>query len=75
MHVNYDKLQSRPELQEFVQFYLGNAKSAIEQVLYVSLPDQYYADAVATLEAGNFTQNDQTTFNNLYSAGNVTTTN
>jgi phosphate transport system substrate-binding protein len=75
IHVNYDKIQSRPELQEFVQFYLGNAKSAIEQVLYVSLPDQYYADAVATLEAGNFTQNDQTTFNNLYSAGNVTTTN
>jgi phosphate transport system substrate-binding protein len=66
LHVNYDKYQSRPELQTFVEFYLSHAMDAIQQVRYVTLPEQYYTDAVATLRAGNFTQNDQTTFNNLY---------
>jgi phosphate transport system substrate-binding protein len=68
LHINYDKYQSKPELQTFVEFYVSNAKNAIQQVQYVTLPDKYYTDALSTLGAGNFTQNDQTTFNNLYLA-------
>ena len=66
LYVNYDKYQSKPELSTFVEFYLSNAMGAIQQLQYVTLPEQYYTDAVATLRAGNFTENDQTTFNNLY---------
>jgi phosphate transport system substrate-binding protein len=68
LHVNYDKYQSKPELKTFVEFYLSNAKNAVQQVQYVTLSDKYYTDALSTLRAGNFTQNDQTTFNNLYLA-------
>lgn len=66
IHVNYDKLQSKPELQAFVEYYLSNAKDAVQRVQYVTLPDQYYNEALSALKEARYTTNDQETFNSLY---------
>jgi phosphate transport system substrate-binding protein len=66
IYVNYDKLQSKPELQTFVEFYLSNAKDAVEKVQYVTLQDTYYPEALAALKEGKYTPNDDQTFNALY---------
>lgn len=66
IHVNYDELQDRPELQAFVEFYLNNAGNAAETVQVVALPDAYYTEAISTLQEGEYTTNDNSTFNDLY---------
>jgi phosphate transport system substrate-binding protein len=66
LHVNYEKLQSKPQLQAFVEFYLINAKDAVQRVQYVTLSDEYYAEALAALKEARYTTNDQETFNSLY---------
>jgi phosphate transport system substrate-binding protein len=66
IHVDYDKLQTKPELKAFAEFYLSNAKDAINQVHYVTLPDAYYVEAVAALREGKYAQNDDKTFSDLY---------
>jgi phosphate transport system substrate-binding protein len=43
---------SRPEVREFVRFYLTHAKSLVEQVGYVPLPDEVYNLALARFEQG-----------------------
>jgi phosphate transport system substrate-binding protein len=66
IHVDYDKMQSKPQLKAFVEFYLTNAKNAVQRVQYVTLPDQYYTDALAAIKEGRYTPNDNQTFNGLY---------
>ncbi len=66
IYVNYDKLQSKPELKEFVLFYLGNAKEAVNAVKYVPLIDKYYTEAVKIIRDGNYGINDDVTLTNLY---------
>jgi phosphate transport system substrate-binding protein len=36
------KAATRPEVEAFIRFYLDNAKSLVEQVGYVPLPDHVY---------------------------------
>jgi phosphate transport system substrate-binding protein len=43
---------SRPEVREFVRFYLTHAKSLVEQVGYVPLPDAVYNLALPRFEQG-----------------------
>ncbi|GIU70815.1 MAG: phosphate ABC transporter substrate-binding protein [Candidatus Nitrosocaldaceae archaeon] len=64
--VNYDKLQMKEELKEFIIFYLTNAREAALKVGYVPLPDQYYEDAVIAIKEGRYQPNDLTTFEELY---------
>jgi phosphate transport system substrate-binding protein len=66
IHVNYDKMQQRAELQTFVEFYLTHARDAATKVAYVPLSDDYYPTALAALKAKQYTTNDQQTFNNMY---------
>jgi phosphate transport system substrate-binding protein len=66
IHVDYDKLQTRPELKAFVEFYLSNAKDAVRQVQYVTLPDNYYNAALEKIRAGEYSPDDNTTFRELY---------
>jgi phosphate transport system substrate-binding protein len=66
IYVNYDRLQSKPELKRFVEFYLENAKSAIKKVGYVTLPDKYYEEALKVIKEGRYSANDDTTLVNLY---------
>ncbi len=42
---------SRPEVQEFLRFYLGNAEAIATDAGYVPAPDQDYADDQLKLEA------------------------
>ncbi len=66
IYVNYDKLQSKPELKEFILFYLENGKEAVNAVKYVPLADKYYAEAVKIIRDGKYGINDDTTLTNLY---------
>jgi phosphate transport system substrate-binding protein len=43
---------ARPEVQAFVRFYLTEAKTLVEQVGYVPLPDQVYTLALERFEQG-----------------------
>ncbi len=69
IHVNYDKLQSKQELKEFVIFYLSNAKSAVEKVAYIPLSEKYYNDAVRLIKEGRYTPDDDKAFNRIYREG------
>ncbi|MEM3001195.1 MAG: PstS family phosphate ABC transporter substrate-binding protein [Candidatus Nitrosocaldus sp.] len=69
IHVNYDKMQSREELKEFVLFYLSNAKSAVEKVGYIPLSDMYYKDAIRLINEGRYTPDDDKTFVSIYKEG------
>lgn len=66
IHVNYDKMQQRAELQTFVEFYLTHGKDAAAQVAYVPLSDEYYPAALAALKTKQYATNDQQTFNDMY---------
>ncbi len=41
----------RPEVQEFVRFYLNEAPALAAEVGYVASPDETYAEDVASFEA------------------------
>ena len=45
------KAATRPEIQEFVKFYLANAKELSKDVGYVPIPDAVYAAATQRFEA------------------------
>jgi phosphate transport system substrate-binding protein len=49
----YVKAESltRPEVQEFVRFYLGQAPTLAAEVGYVASPDAAYAEDTESLEA------------------------
>ncbi len=42
IYVNSRAAQEKPELREFVNFYLKNAKTLVSQVGYIPLPDEAY---------------------------------
>ncbi|MEM2923885.1 MAG: PstS family phosphate ABC transporter substrate-binding protein [Candidatus Nitrosocaldus sp.] len=69
IHVNYDKIQSRQELKEFVLFYLNNAKSAAEKVGYIPLSNEYYTDAIRLINEGRYAPDDDKTFVGIYREG------
>lgn len=50
IYVNKKSIESRPEVKQFVEFYLGNIKSLAEEVNYVALPDAAYEAINARLE-------------------------
>ncbi len=50
VYVNAESIQ-RPEVQEFLKFYLGTARELVADVGYVASPDQVYADDQAELLA------------------------
>lgn len=45
------KALKRPEIAEFVKFYLSNAPKLVKQAKYVPLPDSMYKEGMAKLEA------------------------
>jgi phosphate transport system substrate-binding protein len=45
------KAVARPEVKEFIKFYLGNAASLSEEVGYVPLPEEEYAVQTAKFES------------------------
>jgi len=66
IYVNYDKLQSKPELKEFITFYLENGKEATSAVKYIPFADRYYTEAVKIIRDGKYGINDDVTLTNLY---------
>jgi phosphate transport system substrate-binding protein len=50
LYVNAESIQ-RPEVQEFLKFYIGTAGEIVADVGYVASPDQVYADDQASLQA------------------------
>jgi len=50
VYVNADSLQ-RPEVQEFIRFYLNDAATLAPEVGYVSSPDESYAEDMKSFEA------------------------
>jgi phosphate transport system substrate-binding protein len=42
IYVNAKSVQNRPEVREFVEYYLGNAREYTKTVGYVPLPDEMY---------------------------------
>lgn len=66
IHVNYDKLNSKPELRRFVEFYLENVKYVAKDVGYQPLPEKYYNEAISVLRENRYNVDDKVTFNKLY---------
>lgn len=52
IYVNADAARQRPEVREFVEFYLGHARELIREVGYVPLPDRAYELALGRLARG-----------------------
>jgi phosphate transport system substrate-binding protein len=52
IYVNADAVAQRPEVRQFIEFYLGNAQELIREVGYVPLPDRAYELALARVERG-----------------------
>ncbi|WP_315874771.1 PstS family phosphate ABC transporter substrate-binding protein [Thermocoleostomius sinensis] len=50
IYVNTDALQNKPELREFVEFYLLNAETFAKAIGYVPLPDEVYTIALDHLQ-------------------------
>ncbi len=50
VYVNAESIQ-RPEVQEFLKFYVATARELVADVGYVASPDQVYADDQAQLQA------------------------
>jgi len=40
----------RPEVKEFVKFYLTKAKEIVPQVGYVALPDEVYSKGLSSIK-------------------------
>lgn len=53
IYVNADA-HKRPEVQEFVEFYLQNAPKLVQEVKYVPLPASVYQMARETVQKGKF---------------------
>lgn len=55
IYVNKKSLAEKPEVKQFVEFYLENAPELVKEVKYVPLPDDAYAKAaerVAAMQTG-----------------------
>jgi phosphate binding protein len=51
IYVNNKALAERPEVKDFVRFYIGNIGGMAKDVGYVPLPDEKYAEEAAKIEA------------------------
>ena len=51
IYINKAKLESKPELAAFVDLYLNDAYSSVEEAGYVGLPDDLLSEAKAAFEA------------------------
>ena len=52
IYVNAKSSQTKPEVREFVKFYLNNAQKIVETVNYIPLPNEGYHIAKIHLETG-----------------------
>jgi phosphate transport system substrate-binding protein len=52
IYVNAQSSQKKPEVREFVKFYLQNAKKVVEEVNYIPLSEEGYHIAKIHLETG-----------------------
>src|SRR6266536_1464379 len=52
IYVSKKSLDSRPEVREYVEFYLKNAPSLVKQVKYVALPQSAYTVALEHVKKG-----------------------
>jgi len=52
IYVSKSALENRPEVRQFVQFYLDNVKTLVQEVDYVPLPDEAYAAVRERFEQG-----------------------
>ena len=52
IYVNKKSLDSKPEVRQFVKFYLENGGDLTKEVKYVPLPDEAYAALVKRLDSG-----------------------
>jgi phosphate transport system substrate-binding protein len=52
IYVSKKSLDSRPEVREYVEFYLKNAPSLVKQVKYVALPQNAYTIGLEHLKKG-----------------------
>ncbi|HAX74492.1 MAG TPA: ABC transporter substrate-binding protein [Cyanobacteria bacterium UBA11372] len=52
IYVNVKANQMKPELREFVKFYLNNAKGIVENANYIPLPEEGYHIAKIHFESG-----------------------
>ncbi|MFY0757564.1 PstS family phosphate ABC transporter substrate-binding protein [Metabacillus dongyingensis] len=50
IYVNNASMKEKPQVAEFVNFYLENAGTLAEEVGYVSLPDEKYTEQLKTIE-------------------------
>lgn len=50
IYVNANSYDTKPEVKEFVDFYLKNAQALVPQVKYVALPAEDYAEGAKRLE-------------------------
>lgn len=51
IYVNNQALEERPEVKDFVRFYIGNVGGLAKDVGYVPLPDEKYAEEAAKIGA------------------------
>ncbi|MEM3041447.1 MAG: PstS family phosphate ABC transporter substrate-binding protein [Nitrososphaerota archaeon] len=52
IYVNREKFEKKPELKEFVYFYLENADRFVKETHYTPYSDNYYKLALAALRSG-----------------------
>jgi phosphate transport system substrate-binding protein len=52
IYINAQSSQSKPEVRDFVKFYIQNAKKVVETVNYIPLPEEGYHIAKIHLETG-----------------------
>jgi phosphate transport system substrate-binding protein len=53
IYVNADHVQARPEIRQFVEFFLSEAAELITEVGYIPLPERAYELALARLTRGD----------------------
>jgi len=51
IYVNNQALEERPEVKDFVRFYVGNVGGLAKEVGYVPLPDEKYAEEAAKIHS------------------------
>ncbi|GIW46761.1 MAG: phosphate ABC transporter substrate-binding protein [Deltaproteobacteria bacterium] len=52
IYVNAESLAKKPEVREFVEFYITHAKELVPEVGYIALPEKVYRLALERVKAG-----------------------
>jgi phosphate transport system substrate-binding protein len=50
IYVNNASMKEKPQVAEYVKFYMENAGALAEEVGYVSLPEEKYTEQLKTIE-------------------------